>query len=144
MTAQKSLQILEVIHSNLPPQIMQQQPVLFRDALDRVAPIHLEWINSWEAFLAVLKVRFKERGLRKVENMEFVLQRAGSRRDIKMVESWETAFCPGQEVNMSIIFHQTGYAASSLCPSCRYECFGDTGSEMKWYVHGYTASTFGT
>jgi hypothetical protein len=73
MTAQKSLQILEVIHSNLPSQITQQQPVIFRDALDRVAPIHLEWINSWEAFLAVLKVRFKERGLRKIENMEFAL-----------------------------------------------------------------------
>lgn len=121
MTAQKSFQILEVIHSNLPSQIMQQQPVIFRDALDRVAPIHLEWINSWEAFLAVLKVRFKERGLRKVENMEFALQRVGSHRDIKMGESWEATFCPGQEVNMSIVFHQTDYAASSLCPSCRYE-----------------------
>jgi hypothetical protein len=143
MASQKSLQTLEVIHSNLPPQIMQQQPVIFRDALDRIAPIHLEWINSWEAFLAVLKVRFKERGLRKVENMEFALQQAGSHRDIKVAESWEATFCPGQEINMSIVFHQTGYATSSLCPSCRYECFGDTGSEIKWYAHGYIASVFG-
>jgi hypothetical protein len=111
---------------------MQQQPVIFRDALDRVAPIHLEWINCWEAFLAVLKVRFRERGLRKVENMEFALQRAGSRRDISMAESWEAAFCPGQEVNMSIVFRETGYAASSLCPSCRHEYVGDTVSEVKW------------
>src|SRR5436190_15734912 len=129
--AQNSFQILEVISKNLPPQIMRQQPVIFRDALGRVAPIHLEWINSWEAFLAVLKVRFKERGLRKVENMEFALQRVGLHRDINMSESWEVAFCPGQEVNMSIVLHETCYATSSLCPSRCYGCFGGTEPEIQ-------------
>ena len=45
--------MLEKLCSGLPQQIENQQPVVFRDALNRVAPIHLEWINSPEEVLWV-------------------------------------------------------------------------------------------
>lgn len=36
------------LHNDIPPQVLLQRPVLFRDALDRVTPIHLDFINSPE------------------------------------------------------------------------------------------------
>ena len=45
---------------------------------NKMAPFHLEFINSKEAFLAVLKVRFQQcgvtpKGLRKIDRFEFIL-----------------------------------------------------------------------
>jgi hypothetical protein len=45
--------------------------VIFLDALSGVAPIHLDWIDSWDAFLAVLEVRFKSLGHSKVKRRKF-------------------------------------------------------------------------
>ena len=35
--------------TQIPPQVLLQQPVVFRDALDRVTPVHLDFIDSAEA-----------------------------------------------------------------------------------------------
>lgn len=90
---------------------------MFRDALDRVAPIHLEWINSREAFMAVLKVRFKDFGLHKIQNGEFALQDTGSADDIDLSDisrDWDFIFAPGQQVDMSVIFKRRDKANSIL------------------------------
>jgi hypothetical protein len=34
--------------TQIPPQVLLQQPVVFRDALDRVTPVHLDFIDSAE------------------------------------------------------------------------------------------------
>jgi hypothetical protein len=34
--------------TQIPPQVLHQQPVVFRDALDRVTPVHLDFIDSAE------------------------------------------------------------------------------------------------
>jgi hypothetical protein len=52
------------------------------DALDRLAFIHLEWINSWEAFMAVLKVGFEHVSLHMVESGHFALQATRIKQDI--------------------------------------------------------------
>lgn len=124
--------MLENICNALPPQIERQQPVIFRDALNRVAPIHLEWINSHEAFLAVLEVRFKDVGIEKVRRREFALQKAGATTDIDLRKPWEACFCPGQRVDMSMTFKQQGPADVAACPVCGHECFGETNSEIEW------------
>jgi hypothetical protein len=124
--------MLENICNALPPQIERQQPVIFRDALNRVAPIHLEWINSHEAFLAVLEVRFKDVGIEKVRRGEFALQKAGATTDIDLRKPWEACFRPGQQVDMSIIFKQHGPWNMAVCPVCNHECFGETSSEIEW------------
>jgi hypothetical protein len=124
--------MLEKIYNALPLQIDQQQPVIFRDALNRVAPIHLEWITSHEAFLAVLEVRFKDVGIEKVRRREFALQKAGATTDIDLRKSWEACFCPGQRVDMSMIFKQQGPDDIAVCPVCKHECFGEASSEIEW------------
>lgn len=69
---QTYLMILKM-QTTLPPQVERQQPVHFLDACGVHAPFHLEFINCWEAFLAVLKVRFERRSLRVVEKKRYVL-----------------------------------------------------------------------
>jgi hypothetical protein len=126
--------MLEKLYNAIPPQIKNQQPVIFRDALNRVTPIHLEWTNSHEAFLAGLEIRFKDLGLQKIRRKEFALQRAGSNRDIDLNRPWEICFCPGQRVDMSMVFSEFHNTNMAVCPACQHECFGETGAEVEWYV----------
>jgi hypothetical protein len=100
----QTLTAVQKIQSSLPPQVSLQKPVIFLDALDRLAPIHLEWINSQEAFLAVLKVRFKHVGLRMIEDGRFALQATATKRDINLNRPWEVCFYPGQAYDMSMLF----------------------------------------
>ena len=128
------LKMMEKITNALPPQVERQQPVIFRDALNRIAPIHLEWIDSREAFLAVLKVRFKEHGLRKVANKEFVLRAAGSREDVDMKRPWSIWFQAGQRVDMSMLFREAASVDTAICPACHSSCPGDSDTEIEWYA----------
>lgn len=132
-TTHNSFQILEMLQNIIPPQIQLQQPVIFKDALDRVAPIHLAWITSWEAFHAVLKVRFKDRGLKKVERLEFVVQ-SGLGHQIDFSENWASSIRAGDHVDMSMVFEAKEQTLSSQCPACQHDCGGDIATEIKWYV----------
>jgi hypothetical protein len=127
-------QALLNIQNALPPQVTLQKPVMFLDALDRLAPIHLEWINSREAFLAVLTVRFKHVGLQMVQNGQFALQATRTKRDIDLNRPWETCFHPGQEYDMSMIFRDSSSRNDTACISCNYECTGETGQDITWQV----------
>ncbi|KAH0561932.1 hypothetical protein GP486_003359 [Trichoglossum hirsutum] len=100
--------------NKIPPQVMLQRPVQFLDACGRLAPFHLEFINSPEAFLAVLKVRFKYAGLRKIEKREFELRETGSKRRLDLSAPWDSVFLPGQKVDMSMESH-ADTAASENC-----------------------------
>ena len=54
-----NLQVFDIVRAmqgTMSHQIERQQPVLFLDACGRLSPIHLEFINSAEAFLVVLKI----------------------------------------------------------------------------------------
>jgi hypothetical protein len=125
-------QMLQNVCNALPQQIERQHPVVFRDALNRVAPIHLEWITSHAAFFFVLEDRFKNVGLEKVRRREFALQRAGAATDIDLRKSWEACFYPGQRIDMSMIFKEQDSAGAAFCPVCKYECLGETSAEIEW------------
>jgi hypothetical protein len=131
-----SYKLLERLCTEISPQVQRQQPVTFRDALDRVTPIHLEWINSLEAFMAILKIRFKWIGLRKIEKGEFVVQALGSTDDIDLSDPsrpWELCFVPGQHVDMSMTFKHRDIATSLSCPACNYEHDrGSSSIEITW------------
>ena len=131
-----SYKLLERLCTVISPQVQRQQPVTFRDALDRVAPIHLEWVSSHEAFMAVLKIQFKHIGLSKIEKGEFVVQALGSTDDIDLSDPskpWESCFVPGQHVNMSMTFKRRDIATSVSCPACNCEHDGGSSSiEITW------------
>ncbi|KAL9587979.1 MAG: hypothetical protein Q9203_003203, partial [Teloschistes exilis] len=106
----------------LPPQVALQKPVTLLDACGTVSAFHLDFINCAEAFLAVLKIRFQqhgveERGLKMLDNSQFVLEDFRGRLDLG--KPWSQIIKPNQKIDMSMIFHR-GVPWSS-CPACQTE-----------------------
>ncbi|KAL8827615.1 MAG: hypothetical protein Q9191_003078 [Dirinaria sp. TL-2023a] len=110
------------IQKAIPPQVPLQQPVVLLDCFGNRAPFHLDFIDSLDCFLAVLKVRFaqagaKESGIAKLENHEFSIQDTQRKRFVDLTKPWETVFKPGQHVDMSMVFHRFA-CPPSTCPGC--------------------------
>ncbi|KAF1837793.1 hypothetical protein BDW02DRAFT_466187, partial [Decorospora gaudefroyi] len=83
-----------------------EEPVILEDPLGRIAPVHLQFITSWDAFNSVLESRFQNiQGLKKVKQRDYGLQERGTGREIEQSRLWQSAFLPGQRVEMSFIFH---------------------------------------
>ena len=129
-----NLQIYELVltlHTNLPRQVERERPVELLDACGRYCPVHLEFITSAEAFLAVLKVRFKDAGLQKIERGQFALENSQTKRLIDLRQPWSTCMMPGSKVDMSMIFSQTGVSRSA-CPSCHHENKDSNTGDVEW------------
>ncbi|KAF2500792.1 hypothetical protein BU16DRAFT_259008 [Lophium mytilinum] len=109
--------MLTVLHRPL-----AEDPFLLEDALGRIAPVHLRFITSWEAFDAVLEIRFKDtKGYAQVQDRDYALQEQATRREIDRESNWDLAFFPGQKVDMALIFRKNGEAGDKTiagCPNC--------------------------
>lgn len=129
-------QMQQVLRS-IPPQIEREQPVIFEDAHGRITPVHVEFINSFEAFQAVLLTRFEHMpGLRKVRNLEYSMQDARSQEILDLSKPWESNFRPGRRLNMSMVFRILSEVTSS-CPGCSTEnsnLLGHGDADVQWYV----------
>lgn len=106
----------------IPPHVLLQQPVILLDAFGKTAPFHLDFVDSMECFTAVLKIRFRQAGaekagLRKLEHREFNIQETRHKRPVDLSKPWPTLFRPGQEVDMSMVFHHFACPANT-CPGC--------------------------
>lgn len=114
-----------------------QEPFMLEDPLGRVAPVHLQFITSWEAFHAVLTTRFIGLpGYNKIERREFVLQEGATSREISSEDPWEIAFRPGASVCMSIVFRQAAKIteSNSHCPHCGSISERETSDDVHWCV----------
>jgi ankyrin repeat protein len=99
-----------------------QEPLILTDALGRIAPVHLELINSWVVLESVLEARFHNiPGQYKIKRREYALQDRSSQLDIQRSASFESCFLPGRKVDMSMVFKQ-GHSMGAYCPGCRMEC----------------------
>lgn len=132
---QGMLQFQNTLHleKQIPPQVLLQRPVVLLDACGTVAPFHLEFINSLDAFVAVLRVRFKHsgvsgRGLKKLDRLEFVIR--DRQRELCLTDTWEAVFRPGQKVDMSMVFRR--YGLQHTCPGCHVENEGIGDLEKEW------------
>lgn len=68
-----------------------QEPATLTDALGRVSPIHLVFINSWEVFDSVLAARFLNLpGQKNLRRGEYALQSQDATRDLKRNQPFET------------------------------------------------------
>ncbi|KAM5354194.1 hypothetical protein ACJ41O_000844 [Fusarium nematophilum] len=85
----------------IPGQIQHQQPVLFLDALGRRQHFHLDFIQCFDALLAVLRANFQMAGVgvKKIDRREFVLRDRFRHVDINLNQPWERCFRPGQTVS---------------------------------------------
>lgn len=112
-----------------------QTPFVLEDALGRVAPVHLQFITSWNAFYAVLTARFEGLpGHDKIERREFVLQERATNREISGEDPWEIAFRPGGSVLMSLVFQRAVKTAESKnhCPYCGSISEKETADDVHW------------
>jgi hypothetical protein len=133
----RSYNILLDIQTRIPPKFKPcfiQEPVILTDAIGRVAPVHLEFINSWEALDSVLAVRFRNiPGERKIREKEYALQDRGSLCDLERTTSFEACFIPGGHVDMAMIF-QSMQGRGNSCPGCGKESDGMQSAAIIWYV----------
>lgn len=121
----------------VPPQVLLQKPVILLDAFGKIAPFHLDFIDSMECFTAVLKIRFRQAGvgnvgLSKLEHREFTIQETRHKRPVDLSKPWPTLFSPGQEVDMSMVFHRFA-CPPNTCPGCSRNNENDE-EQSEWYV----------
>ena len=110
------------VQATIPPQVLLQQPVVFLDPFGKTAPFHMEFIDSLDCFMAVLKARFQSAGvtsagLSKLENHDFLIQDSRRRWPIDLKRHWSSVFQPGQYVDMSMVFHRFA-CLPNTCPTC--------------------------
>lgn len=122
MQSIEDMKMMLQLQTNVPPQVMLQQPVIFLDPFGKTAPFHLDFIDSSECFMAVLKARFSNAGvssagLAKLDNHEFSIQDSRRSRPIDLKKNWASVFRPGQNVDMSMVFHRFA-CLPSTCPVC--------------------------
>jgi hypothetical protein len=110
-----------------------EEPVILEDAIGRIAPVHLQFVTSWDAFDAVLEIRFRGmQGHRKIIQRQYELQDRVSGKDIEKSRSWDRAFLPGQRVEMSMLFHSDEPAnAHTACPGCHTSAQSSADAEIQ-------------
>jgi uncharacterized protein YhaN len=113
------LEMQKFQQKQIPLQVDRQQPVYFEDAHGRIAPFHTEFINSREAFQAVMEVRFGHvPGLKMVQRNQYIVKELNSKRKLNLQAPWESVFLPGRKVVMSMVF-QMPQTTTTSCPGCQ-------------------------
>lgn len=130
------------VQTAIPPQVLLQKPVILLDAFGKIAPFHLDFIDSMECFTAVLKIRFRQAGvgkvgLSKLEHREFTIQETRHKRPVDLSKPWPMLFRPGQEVDMSMVFHRFA-CPPNTCPGCSRINENDE-EQIEWYVRSHGA-----
>ena len=104
------------------PQILLQQPIVLLDPLGKVVPFHLEFIDSLDCFVAVLRSRFAKAGISasglvKLTNEEYSIEDTERKKPIDVSRDWSSAFRPGQHVGMRMCYHRFA-CEQNTCPAC--------------------------
>jgi hypothetical protein len=94
---QLSYQMTEVkelvkMHQAIPAQVLLRTPVLLHDARGRVLSFHLDFILSFEAFMAALRDHFQDLGAEKIERKEFALEDLARNQEIDFRLFWARLF----------------------------------------------------
>lgn len=109
-----------------------QEPFILDDAIGRIAPVHMQFITSWEAFDSVLELRFRNfPGHKKVQDKEYIFQEHATGREIDRSYAWDASFLPGQRIEMSMIFKSTRSVVST-CPRCQLATERPQNSDIQW------------
>ncbi|KAL9102759.1 MAG: hypothetical protein Q9163_002121 [Psora crenata] len=123
----------------LPHQVLLDEPVILLDPFGKLLPFHLEFIDSSECFLAVLKARFSNigvssAGLSKLDNYEFDIEDTRRKKPIDIRRPWERIFHSGQKIDMRMTFHRFA-CPPSKCPGC-LEVTSDGQEQIQCYNCG--------
>lgn len=87
-----------------------------------------------QMFDMIISKRFeKHRGYTKIQRKEFAIEEAFTGREVSRSSDWTMAFCPGQKIDMSVIFSERDTVSNS-CPRCRVSSPELTEAKVQWYV----------
>lgn len=104
--------------SRMPRQVEFDNPITFEDAHNRLCPLNMQWLDTWEHFETVLKWKFSNvPGLQKIEIGECVLHDVFYKADVVRLGAIEKAFRPERRINMSMVFKLQG-SKQTICPKC--------------------------
>lgn len=135
---QRSIQNIEQNIPTLTRPVESGKSFYLEDALGRRSTITLDFITSWDAFLAVLEVRFQGKpGLKKVVKKEFAIQNRVTGKDVEASKDWESTFLPGLWFDMDMIFQERQEDAApdskgDTCPRCQTESNQPPGLQIRW------------
>jgi hypothetical protein len=76
----------------IPAQVLLQKPFILNDARGRIMPFHLEFIDSPEALIAVMMLKFKDLGHEKIARDEFLLYDSARGTVIDLRAPWQLVF----------------------------------------------------
>jgi hypothetical protein len=137
----KTYNVVVDLQSRIPKEFRPcwiQEPVILTDALGRVAPIHLELINSWDVFDSVLTARFIDLpGEGKIARREYAIHEQNLGRDIQRTQPFTACFLPGRHLDMMVVFQNKNESSDTLknsCPSCKADSKEQSSSTKKWSV----------
>ena len=134
MTTYATYRLVLDIRDRLPSHLersLYQEPFILEDSHGRIFPIPMQFVNSWEAFDAVLGMRFVNLpGHKMVQRKDYVLHESAANRDIERSRPWEGAFFPGQRIVMCMLFVDS--AESKSCPRCFYMPADTKDSDINW------------
>jgi hypothetical protein len=83
---------------------MAEEVFTLHDAVGREAPVPLRLIDCWEAFQAILTVRFQGRpGQKRVARGQYIVFDGILGKDIPKGSDWASSFLPERLIVMSII-----------------------------------------
>ena len=84
----------------------------------------------------MLKIRFKDIGLHKVEAREFSLEDSKSKRSLQLARPWTVIMRPGLHISMSMVF-RLEERQTARCPGCGEENAGSDLEDIEWYKYYY-------
>lgn len=116
---------------------LAEEVFTLHDAIGREAPVPLRLIDCWEAFEAVLTVRFRGRpGQRRVARGKYIVFDGVLGKDIPRNSDWRSSFLPGRLIVMSIICQiQRPIDVADdgmVCPRCKAVAAMAVGVERRW------------
>lgn len=113
-----------------------QESFLLEDAIERLFPVHMQFVNSWEAFHADLEIRFRNvPGYRKVQNKKYTFQEHNTKKEIPRTGPWDASFLPWQKIDMGLIFNvREGMKKEATCPARHTPSHEEEGTNVQWYV----------
>ncbi|KAL9109190.1 MAG: hypothetical protein Q9227_006115 [Pyrenula ochraceoflavens] len=125
------LDVQASIQSNLGRSLVQE-PCILEDAIGRVAPVHTQFVNSWEAFEAVLELQFKnfdDSGI--IQDRQYILLEHTNKQEIIRSRPFEDVFLPGKKILMSVVLENEAIQEPS-CPRCEAALRSREESEVQW------------
>lgn len=128
---------LRIAFSRYVDRPLLEDPFILEDAIGRIAPVHLRFINSWDAFQAVMEIRFQgKQGFKKICRKEYNLQESPTGREVDLSEDFQDAFLPGQKITMSLIFKRESTEQpaqnSAHCPRCHAVTEKSPDNDVLW------------